>query len=87
MIGKGMLLPGDFMKEQSGDVDNSLRGAAIRRAETQPLPKTLTPYEWQQWYAEHGVPQEHRTTESWLNRKLRLFKTLLAKKTEIKPPK
>ena len=23
------------------------------------MPKTLTPYEWEQWYAEHGVPHSH----------------------------
>ncbi len=42
--------------------DSSLQGNAVRRAQRQQVPKTLTPYEWQQWYAEHGVPQEHRNT-------------------------
>ncbi len=39
---------------------NSLRSKALRRAMHETLPKTLTPYEWEQWYAEHGVPESHR---------------------------
>jgi hypothetical protein len=41
-------------------VDNSLRGKSLQRALNQELPKTLTPYEWQQWYADHGIPVDHR---------------------------
>lgn len=40
--------------------DNSLRGHALHRAVAQQVPKTLSPYEWEQWYAEHGVPVSHR---------------------------
>ena len=39
--------------------DLSLRAASLRRATGRELPRTLTPYEWQQWYDEHGVPSEH----------------------------
>ncbi len=39
--------------------DNSLRGKSLQRALNGEAPKTLTPYEWEQWYAEHGVPQSH----------------------------
>ena len=39
--------------------DNSLRGKALKRALQKTTPKTLTPYEWEQWYAEHGVPPSH----------------------------
>jgi hypothetical protein len=39
--------------------DNSLRGKSLQRALQTGPPKTLTPYEWEQWYAEHGVPQSH----------------------------
>ena len=47
---------GDDDKES---LDVSLRGQALRRAVQAELPKTLTPYEWEQWYAEHGVPRAH----------------------------
>lgn len=43
-------------------VDNSLRGNALRRALQHRVPTTLTPYEWEQWYAEHGIPESHRQT-------------------------
>ena len=38
--------------------DNSLRGNAMRRARSGNVPKTLTPWEWHEWYCEHGMPQE-----------------------------
>ena len=44
-------------REEQNDV--SLRGNALRRALGDKPPKTLTPFEWEQWYAEHGVPEEH----------------------------
>ena len=44
-------------------MDNSLRGNALRRALQQQVPTTLTPYEWEQWYIEHGIPQAHRQTD------------------------
>ncbi|MDX1735357.1 MAG: hypothetical protein R3228_13375 [Halioglobus sp.] len=43
--------------------DTSLRGKALDRALGTDIPKTLTPYEWEQWYAEHGVPESHRSSE------------------------
>jgi hypothetical protein len=49
------------------EVDNSLRGGALQRALGQKPPRTLTPYEWQHWYAENGIPKEHLRTESWLS--------------------
>lgn len=44
--------------------DNSLRGKSLRRALDLEVPKTLTPYEWEQWYADHGIPQSHTKAES-----------------------
>lgn len=44
-------------KEESAD--NSLRAKALQRALGGKAPKTLTPHEWEQWYAENGVPTEH----------------------------
>lgn len=40
--------------------DTSLRGKSLRRALQAEVPRTLTPYEWEQWYAQHGVPAGHR---------------------------
>jgi hypothetical protein len=31
----------------------------LQRAMGQTLPKALTPYGWEQWYAEYGVPDSH----------------------------
>ena len=39
--------------------DNSLRGKSMQRALKSDVPKTLTAFEWEQWYAEHGVPESH----------------------------
>jgi hypothetical protein len=62
------LLPDE--KEQP--TDHSLRGSSLARALSGEVPKTLTPYEWEQWYAEHGVPHSHlapppakQSTSSW----------------------
>lgn len=50
-------------RKVDGEVDNSLRGNAMRRALRQKVPRTLTPHEWELWYAEHGVPEEHVKAE------------------------
>lgn len=50
----------------------------MRRALQQQVPKTLTAHEWQQWYADNGVPQEHRKTDGWLKRQWGLIKEALA---------
>ncbi|MEH6518259.1 MAG: hypothetical protein V7742_16410 [Halioglobus sp.] len=44
-------------KDESSDT--SLRAKTLERALEEKIPTTLTPYEWQQWYAEHGVPDSH----------------------------
>lgn len=44
-------------KEESSDT--SLQAKTLQRALGNKPPRTLTPYEWQQWYAEHGVPDSH----------------------------
>ena len=48
-------------KEEASDL--SLRGNALRRATQNKVPTTLTPHEWEQWYAEHGVPSSHQQGE------------------------
>ena len=40
--------------------DHSLRSKSMHRAKTGQTPRTLTAHEWELWYAEHGVPQEHK---------------------------
>ena len=54
-------------------IDKSLRGKALKRATAEYLPRTLTPYEWEEYYREHGRPPEHAVepemdTPSWLDR-------------------
>ena len=51
----------ELLGEKEAEKDNSLRGKALERASEEQLPKTLTPWEWQQWYAEHGVPDSHKS--------------------------
>lgn len=48
-----------LLAPKEGRSDNSLRGKALMRALQNTTPKTLTPYEWEQWYAKNGVPQSH----------------------------
>jgi hypothetical protein len=43
--------------------DNSLRGKSLQRALKSDPPKTLTAFEWEEWYAEHGVPESHIKTK------------------------
>lgn len=50
----------ELLGEADEKVDNSLRGRAWERAHGDKPPRTLTPYEWEEWYAAHGVPDEHR---------------------------
>ena len=40
--------------------DHSLREQSLKRALGKEPPRTLTPWEWEQYYAEHGVPASHR---------------------------
>lgn len=42
------------------ETDRSLRGQALRRATVNTPPRTLTAWEWKEWYAQHGVPDTHR---------------------------
>ncbi len=50
----------ELLGEKEQEKDNSLRGKALERATGEQLPRTLTPWEWQQWYDEHGQPSAHR---------------------------
>ncbi len=49
-----------YRDDTDGNADHSLAAQAWRRASRLETPTTMTPWEWQQWYAEHGVPATHR---------------------------
>jgi hypothetical protein len=49
-----------LLEADGAHADNSLRGKSLERARGDAVPKTLTPWEWQEWYARHGVPEAHR---------------------------
>ena len=49
--------------DENGCTDTSLHAKSLQRALDLEVPKTLTPYEWEQWYAEHGIPQSHKRDE------------------------
>ncbi len=60
--------------------DPSLRAQSLRRALEQRPPRTMTAWEWEEWYAQHGVPATHRqaasqqpATDGWLSRLLAGF--------------
>ena len=66
----------EILGEAEPEQDHSLRAQAMDRATSERVPKTLTPWEWEQWYAEHGAPPAHRqpvqTQKSSLLQRLRL---------------
>mgnify|MGYP001825035392 CR=1 FL=1 len=39
--------------------DTSLRGHALKRATENDVPRTLTAWEWEQWYIDNGKPEAH----------------------------
>lgn len=49
-----------LLEKEDDSADTSLRAHSLQRATRGTVPTTLTPYEWEQWYAEHGVPETHR---------------------------
>lgn len=49
----------DILGEKDEASDNSLRGKSMERALEGKTPKTLTPWEWLEYYEEHGVPESH----------------------------
>ena len=40
--------------------DTSLQRQARKHTDETYVPRTLTPHEWEAWYAENGVPPGHR---------------------------
>lgn len=45
---------------RNSERDISLQGKSKQRALSADTPNTLTPYEWEEWYREHGVPDSHK---------------------------
>ena len=52
----------EILGETEARADTSLRSHSLRRAMSRKPPRTLTPFEWEQWYADNGVPEEHLRT-------------------------
>ena len=50
-----------ILNEAEEAKDTSLRGHALRRATEQDVPRTLTAWEWEQWYAENDKPEAHQS--------------------------
>ena len=48
-----------LLKESEATTDHSLHAKSLKRARNMTVPTTLTPFEWEQWYAEHGIPESH----------------------------
>ncbi|MCR9186234.1 MAG: hypothetical protein NXH81_12620 [Halieaceae bacterium] len=56
--------PNDSSAKEKSDPETStsLQAHALEHTNPDYVPKTLTPHEWEAWYAEHGVPASHRQT-------------------------
>ena len=52
-----------ILNEAEEAKDTSLRGHALKRATEHDVPRTLTAWEWEQWYADNGKPDAHRPPE------------------------
>ena len=50
----------DAIANSEPEGKTSLQAHALDHTDPDYIPKTLTPHEWEQWYAEHGVPESHR---------------------------
>jgi hypothetical protein len=49
----------DILEAKEEPIDTSLRGNALRRATSSAVPKTLTAWEWEEYYRTHGRPDTH----------------------------
>ena len=50
----------EILGDKEPEIDHSLRGQAMERATGDRVPRTLTPWEWEEWYASHGRPEGHQ---------------------------
>lgn len=44
----------EILNDKVEATDNSLRAKALERALSGAKPRTMTPWEWEEWYAAHG---------------------------------
>ena len=54
----------DILEAKEAPIDNSLRGNALRRATKAEVPRTLTAWEWEEYYRINGVPDAHAKTST-----------------------
>ena len=48
-------------RDQEDDAPKaSLQDKSMEHTDSDYVPRTLTPFEWEEFYEEHGVPPEHR---------------------------
>ncbi len=61
----------EILEDREEPIDTSLRGGALRRAIGKATPRTLTAWEWEEYYRTHGRPDTHvknsdeRSTGLW----------------------
>jgi hypothetical protein len=53
-----------LLGEETTERDHSLQKQALDRALEKTVPKTLTPWEWEQYYRDNGVPESHKRSAS-----------------------
>ena len=63
----------ELLGESEPVIDRSLRGEALRRADQGKPPRTMTAWEWEAYYREHGRPESHANVAygarvGWLQR-------------------
>jgi hypothetical protein len=49
-----------LLGDEEASSDHSLQAQSLKRARGETPPHTLTAYEWEEWYKEHGIPPAHR---------------------------
>jgi len=54
----------ELLGETEPSADTSLQSYSLRRATQKLPPRTLTPFEWEQWYSENGVPASHKSSKA-----------------------
>ena len=51
-------------KRGSTSPNASLQDKAVQHTDKNYVPRTLTPYEWEEYYEQHGVPTSHVRDEA-----------------------
>lgn len=53
----------EILGDDAQATDNSLQGKAFGRAISKAIPKTMTPWEWEEWYGMYGKPDHFKTDD------------------------